>query len=179
MCFARSGFAGASVDLIAEAAGFSKGAFYSNFETKEAAFLILLERHLDAEIERGRGIVDGRNFRTVLARFVDLYSMEDEDQDWCLLSVEFALHAARSDTFAGHYSRLLRRHYKQVAETLTKLADLAGGSLDNPVLSATKFVAFRRGLALDRSAKSPSLSQQDVKQSLTTFLLKVLRAPPL
>lgn len=177
LCFARAGFAGASIDVIAEAAGYSKGAFYSNFGNKEDAFLELLERHLDAEIERGRDVVKDGDFQTALERFVDLYSMEDEDQDWCLLSVEFALYAARSHTFAEHYSRLLRRHYEQIAKTLEKLAALAGGSLENPFLSASKFIAFRRGLALDRSAQTPSLSQQDVKQSLTSFLVKVLRVP--
>lgn len=174
ICFARSGFAGASVDVIAEAADYSKGAFYSNFETKEAIFLVLLEQYLDTEIARGRGIVDEGNFEMALSQFVELYSMEDEDQNWCLLSVEFALHAARSDRFGEQYSKLFQRHYQQIAQILESLAALSGGSLENALLAATKFVAFRRGLALDRSAQSPSLSQEDVKHSLTSFLFKVL-----
>src|ERR1700751_3781025 len=44
--FARKGFTGASVEEIAEAAGFSIGALYSNFGSKEALFLELLaDRH--------------------------------------------------------------------------------------------------------------------------------------
>src|ERR1700743_653113 len=49
--FARGGYEGASVDLIAENAGYSKGAFYSNFESKEAIFLELLAAHKRREIE--------------------------------------------------------------------------------------------------------------------------------
>src|SRR6201986_3897308 len=49
--FARGGYEGASVDLIAENAGYSKGAFYSNFESKEAIFLELLDLHKRREIE--------------------------------------------------------------------------------------------------------------------------------
>src|ERR1700735_5925499 len=49
--FARGGYEGASVDLIAESAGYSKGAFYSNFESKEAIFLELLDIHKRREIE--------------------------------------------------------------------------------------------------------------------------------
>ena len=41
--FATEGFGGASVDGIAEEAGFTKGAFYSNFESKEDIVLDLLE----------------------------------------------------------------------------------------------------------------------------------------
>jgi AcrR family transcriptional regulator len=39
---ARRGYAGASVEAITEAAGFSRGAFYSNFATKEELVLELL-----------------------------------------------------------------------------------------------------------------------------------------
>src|ERR1700727_2398993 len=49
--FARDGYEGASVDLIAESAGYSKGAFYSNFEGKEAIFLELLDAHKRREID--------------------------------------------------------------------------------------------------------------------------------
>jgi AcrR family transcriptional regulator len=49
--FARGGYEGASVDLIAESAGYSKGAFYSNFESKETIFLELLDAHKRREIE--------------------------------------------------------------------------------------------------------------------------------
>ena len=45
--FARSGFHGASVEEIASEAGFSTGAFYSNFEGKEDLFLVLMEREIE------------------------------------------------------------------------------------------------------------------------------------
>lgn len=42
--FAESGLAAASVEQIAERAGFTRGAFYSNFSTKEELFLALMAR---------------------------------------------------------------------------------------------------------------------------------------
>jgi AcrR family transcriptional regulator len=39
IAFARQGFAGAAVEQIAESAGFSRGAFYSNFKRKDELFL--------------------------------------------------------------------------------------------------------------------------------------------
>jgi len=39
IAFAREGFAGAAVEQIAESAGFSRGAFYSNFKSKDELFL--------------------------------------------------------------------------------------------------------------------------------------------
>src|ERR1700757_1133361 len=55
----RHGFSGASIDLITAEAGYSKGAIYSNFESKEAVFLELLRQYMDrdmAELERIVGL---------------------------------------------------------------------------------------------------------------------------
>jgi AcrR family transcriptional regulator len=46
--FIQRGVAAASIDEISEAAGFSRGAFYSNFADKEALVLALLQRFTDA-----------------------------------------------------------------------------------------------------------------------------------
>lgn len=56
---AREGYEGASIDKIAEAAGFSKGAFYSNFATKEEYFLELLERHAGQDVVEIASLLDG------------------------------------------------------------------------------------------------------------------------
>ena len=42
--FIRRGFADASVDEISEMAGYSRGAFYSNFDNKEQVFLAVIDR---------------------------------------------------------------------------------------------------------------------------------------
>jgi len=54
--FRRDGYAITSLDRIAEAAGYSKGAVYSNFPGKEAIFLAVLEAET------------GENLRDLLAR---------------------------------------------------------------------------------------------------------------
>src|SRR5437588_10391841 len=48
--FAERGFYGASVEEIADRAGFTRGAFYSNFETKADLFLALLDEHIGKEM---------------------------------------------------------------------------------------------------------------------------------
>ena len=42
--FIRKGFDNASVEEISEAAGYSRGAFYSNFDDKEQVFLAVIDR---------------------------------------------------------------------------------------------------------------------------------------
>jgi AcrR family transcriptional regulator len=48
--FSLHGFHDASVEEVAEEAGFSKGAVYYNFANKEELFLVLLNRYLSAEL---------------------------------------------------------------------------------------------------------------------------------
>ncbi|MGH2720306.1 MAG: TetR/AcrR family transcriptional regulator, partial [Actinomycetota bacterium] len=49
--FAERGFTAASVEEIAGLAGFSRGAFYSNFASKDDLFLAVLDAYIDAEVE--------------------------------------------------------------------------------------------------------------------------------
>jgi AcrR family transcriptional regulator len=49
--FARMGFEAALIDVIAEEAGFSRGAFYFNFASKNELLIELLQGHFDAEVE--------------------------------------------------------------------------------------------------------------------------------
>lgn len=49
--FARQGFEGSSVEQISEAAGYSRGAFYSNFTTKEDLLIALIERCFQQDLD--------------------------------------------------------------------------------------------------------------------------------
>ncbi|WP_312678174.1 helix-turn-helix domain-containing protein [Microbacterium sp.] len=55
--FGEVGMDAASVEMICERAGFTRGAFYSNFESKEELFLALITQLADATIEQVAGRV--------------------------------------------------------------------------------------------------------------------------
>jgi AcrR family transcriptional regulator len=94
--FAEKGYHGASLDDVADAAGFTKGAVYSNFATKAELFLALADRH-----GQRRSAATAAAFRNApLDRLPDLAegwlrTQADEDRDWGLLTVEFWLAAVR------------------------------------------------------------------------------------
>ncbi|HEV2920825.1 MAG TPA: helix-turn-helix domain-containing protein, partial [Actinomycetota bacterium] len=50
--FARRGFHAATVDEVADAAGYTKGAVYSNFANKEELFLALLDQRIAAQLQQ-------------------------------------------------------------------------------------------------------------------------------
>ena len=97
--FARSGYGGTSVDMIAAEAGYSKGAIYSNFASKEAIFLELLERYKDEEIAEFSRIMalEDADSRKALLHWLETMH---QDEDWALLTMELALHARRYPAFA-------------------------------------------------------------------------------
>jgi AcrR family transcriptional regulator len=95
--FAARGFHGASVEEIAAEAGYSTGALYSNFDGKQALFLVLMDREID---EHAREIAEAVRERTSIAerarggadRWMAMIEREPESQ---LLFMEFWAYAAR------------------------------------------------------------------------------------
>ena len=96
--FNRFGYHGASLEAVAEAAGFTKGAVYSNFASKAELFVALAE-HKSRAGQRRRSARE--RFRAMpLGEFVDgmgdmLRSQAARDQAWDVLTIEVWLAAMR------------------------------------------------------------------------------------
>src|ERR1700730_5330771 len=56
--FAREGFHGASLDEVAATAGFTKGAVYSNFKSKDDLFLALLDDRIERQFAVASEVLD-------------------------------------------------------------------------------------------------------------------------
>lgn len=96
--FARHGYHGASVDQVAEAAGYTKGAVYSNFRSKEELFLELLGRQLDRSVELLEQVVEALPPAQRIPAIVEaVQTLPVLDGEWFLLEAEFLLYAARND----------------------------------------------------------------------------------
>lgn len=101
--FAERGFYGASVEEITERAGFSRGAFYSNFASREELFLAVLDAYLDVEL---RALADAlkRDMASpgALLEFLQTRAVRrsTEGRQLTLLWAEFWLHVVRHPEFA-------------------------------------------------------------------------------
>lgn len=94
--FARRGFVGASLDEIAEEAGFTKGAVYSNFASKDELFLTVLEQHLDGRMRSIRAtFADSGSLADVRAGGREISRHLGSDPEVWRLFLEFWLHATR------------------------------------------------------------------------------------
>ena len=120
MVFARDGFQGSSLDEIAATAGFTKGAVYSNFKSKDDLFLAVL----DERFERGRAAIRGV-LDTPEARSPDKWKPLVWDESWTMLFLEFVLYAARNPDARLKLAAWTRHSLSQVEQLLTEEYDAA------------------------------------------------------
>jgi AcrR family transcriptional regulator len=117
--FAHRGLEHGSIDEVAEDAGFTKGAFYANFRSKEELFLAMLDERFAERVEE----ID-----ELLANDDDLLTQVREggaswghliaaDPEWQRLFFEFAAYAARNEEFREELAtryRSLREHFTEL-----------------------------------------------------------------
>jgi len=129
--FARHGYAGASVDAIAEHAGYTVGALYSNFATKQELFLAAFERHCDGELADLRALVAASATQeellaAVTARFTEL---DEEHREWWQLSAELWLYAQRHPEAAARMAAVQADARAVIAEALGRRGEPLGEEL--------------------------------------------------
>jgi len=159
--FVSNGYGGASIRDIADKAGYSQGAFYSNFSSKEDVLLELLRRHMEAEATQLSRVLgnDRQEPGQLLAELEAWASTLNHDADWCMLSIELQLHAHRSQTFAAEYQKVWSEHRSEIGRVIRQLFDKLGRTPPAPQDElAAAFMALSHGLALQRMTTRPDPS---------------------
>ncbi|MFF8683369.1 TetR/AcrR family transcriptional regulator [Streptomyces sp. NPDC015237] len=111
--FAAKGFGRVSIEEVCEAAGYSRGAFYSNFDTLDELFFALYRDRADLIAEQVAGALaqdgPGLDVPAAVDRVTEVLLL---DRDWLLVKTDFLVHAARDPEVAGalleHRARLRR-----------------------------------------------------------------------
>jgi len=95
--FAQEGYAGASVNVIAEQAGYTVGALYSNFATKDELFWAAFEQHCAGELAALHALVaDADSWPDLLAAVTDRFTnLDEQHRQWWWLWAELWLYAQR------------------------------------------------------------------------------------
>ena len=152
--FVANGYGGASIRDIANQAGYSQGAFYSNFLSKEEVLLELLRRHMGAQTTQLSALMKKQQTpQQMLAHLESWAGTLNHDADWCTLSIELQLHAYRSPGFAVEYQKVWDAHRSDLGAVIGQLFDKLGRIPSAaPDELATGFMALSHGLALQRVA---------------------------
>ncbi len=149
--FARYGFAGASVDDITKKAGFSRGAFYANFESKDELFLILVERLLGSLTDEAGQIISASSSAKETLHHLRKFYIRVRAQDsyaWLLIT-EAQLYAARNTRFRARLAALFQEVLTGLTASLHQLSEQTGteGTVA-PSLLALIGMALSQGLML-------------------------------
>ena len=118
--FARRGFHAATVDEVADAAGYTKGAVYSNFANKDELFLALLDQRLAAQLQQVEAlyaIESSEELRAALR--VQTEQEFAAARDFGVLQVEFWLYAMRNPAAQAELARRYRQLRDRLAELIT------------------------------------------------------------
>jgi AcrR family transcriptional regulator len=175
--FAERGFHGASVEDICERAGFTRGAFYSNFGSKDELALALFEATTDRLLEQIAALLPELATQpgTLLDAVLGLLDDAAPDQrQWHLISTEFTLHALRSPEAADALVRQRTVFRQRLTELVEEITRTSGLRLSVP---AEQFV--RLVIALHEGARAQSLLEPDAVPAGSlehTFLPMVLAA---
>jgi AcrR family transcriptional regulator len=147
--FVRSGFDVASVEQIAETAGFSRGAFYSNFQDKDELFIAVLNRKR-LEIAGALGEIFRRepNAAKRLLAVRDWYVNQEKQKSWTILETEFTLRALRNRTVKSRLASLQRQELESYSALVAQYFSETGHPMDGRAETvALSLMAIVLGLA--------------------------------
>jgi AcrR family transcriptional regulator len=119
--FARRGFHAATVDEVADAAGYTKGAVYSNFSNKDELFLALLDERVAAQLQQVEALYDIESSEELRAAMRGRTEREfAAARDVGVLMVEFSLYAMRHPAAQAELAKRYRQLRGRLAELISK-----------------------------------------------------------
>lgn len=167
--FTENGYAAAKLQDIARRAGFTKGAVYSNFDSKQALFAELLSKRsmdlaarvIDTVSGLGPGDAAGRGGDAIADWVVD-------EPRWPLLVTEFGIQAGRTPELAEGYRRERRRLRDELERLIAERAAAWGvaDTLDARRV-ATSLLALISGLAVEHSVDPDEIDQHAIGDAIT------------
>lgn len=177
--FAEHGYVDSRLDDIARAAGFTKGAIYSNFGSKQGLFGAVLDERAEdervtllGELRDDPGSVAGQVAK-VIARGVV------EEPERRQLGLEFAARATRDEQVREILTQL-RRAQRDVAEaSIVEVAERSGLRLSvRPEVAALILHCLTNGLSMEHLVDPEQVDAAAVEQAIATTITALAALPP-
>ena len=142
--FAEVGVQGASVEAICQRADFTRGAFYSNFSTKEELFLALLDRELTQRVDdaerkardiaslmrtRGTAVTHDESMELIATFMLPT----GQATSWLILETEFLLMALRDPELAPKYHEFMTAYSERLGRMIDVVIRTSGRETDIPI----------------------------------------------
>ncbi|MDQ1535243.1 MAG: hypothetical protein QOF28_3004 [Actinomycetota bacterium] len=163
--FAREGFHGATLDEVAATAGFTKGAVYSNFKSKDELFLELLDERVERQFAVATEVLESGSHETAeqLPRVRELlhsnrFFWEDA---WTTLYLEFVLYSRRNPEAAAKLAATAQRTRELVTAMVENEYATVGTKPKYPTAHLAEIsLALFNGLGIDRLVDPGSVTDE-------------------
>jgi AcrR family transcriptional regulator len=171
--YARRGFSGATLDEVAAEAGFTKGAVYGHFGSKENLLLALMDEHLARQIAEQVALFDrGRiTWERPLAGSASWMQGIEQDPDPLRLFVELWIYAQRDERLREHLQAGLRVSRATFARFAVASAADAGAELRQDAAEQFGNIVIGLGMGL---AMLKLIDPQQVPGALLGTVLSML-----
>jgi AcrR family transcriptional regulator len=178
--FARRGYNGALVEEIAEEAGYSHGAVYSNFDGKADLFLAVFEEYMAerarelaaTQVDLGEATPLEMRARALADQWMERFA---KDRESFVLHMEFIAHSGRDPELAGRFGSRSSALREAISRYIAHYQDEAGIELAlAPDDLALVLRALGIGLAVE-GLVSPDAVRQDLYGDFVELLVRLLR----
>lgn len=182
--FAERGYEGAGLERIAEAAGFSKGAVYSNFANKDELFFAMISARIDERLASVRKAEEasappsrrGADAPKAMAKLAGMLLRElgEGDPVWQTMFIEFWLRCVRNDDLREKLAQRRRSMRARIAEYAESQAERSGMKLSKAEAMdlATTVLALSNGLGIEGL-----IDPKSVRPALLGELLSRIASP--
>ncbi|MFE3184623.1 TetR/AcrR family transcriptional regulator [Streptomyces violascens] len=178
--FAESGFGAARIEDVCRRAGYTRGAFYSNFSSKEELFFALFDAHAARELERITRLADGTDDRDLsVTRIAALLAhVEPDERTWFLVTTEFTLYAIRNPEAAARLADHDARLREQAAALLGGLLARAGLRPRGDLAELVRVVvALREGVLGQSYVEPDALAPGALAGQFLPYLVEAVTEP--
>jgi AcrR family transcriptional regulator len=173
---AKKGLEGASVEDIAEAAGYSRGAFYSNFASKYDLFIELLRRDHERTNAEFFALADDKlPIDHIQARTREIYSGLFRDNECFVSWTEARLLSARDPKFRARLNALMFEKRDKIAQFIEYIYRRLGVKPPvPPALMALGFMSLVEGVRLYSISSPNEMTPEAAESTLALFMDSVM-----
>jgi AcrR family transcriptional regulator len=177
--FARDGFEAAKLEEIAKDAGYTRGAVYANFDSKEDLFLALLEREISSRIAGLEREMDKLHEPEAKLRVMrEFFVNKTLDRRWSLLALEFKLFAVRHPEVKQRLAAMHRRFVAPRVGFLDEVMRALGRELPASAhATGVSLAALGNLLTLEHMLDPTLMPDDDLRRIMSNFFDSLTSTP--
>lgn len=172
--FVKDGIESTSIEEVAEMAGYSRGAFYSNFESKDQLLCAVLDREIERKHQEVNAIVAAIPPADLVNKLRDYYVGMGQDEANCTFWLGLQLHSLRNPSIRPHVAAIMRKKREHAIEQTRRVFEAVGqeppGSVETVALG---LISVAQGLELTQMLDPEAISADLLPKALETLFNQI------